>query len=101
MLVPSEKQMFVSMDVVFKEHEPYYGEPVDLTDVFPDLYVDNATELDNKTGGDKGEKDSDATSQNMIVGVIPIDDLQDDLGVIDARQEGMQGKQQEESNDNI
>jgi hypothetical protein len=48
--------MFVSMDVVFREHEPYYGEPVDLTNVFPNLYVDDATDLDNKTGEKKEKK---------------------------------------------
>jgi hypothetical protein len=34
---PAEKRMFVSMDVAFKEHESFYGEPTGLADVFPDL----------------------------------------------------------------
>ncbi|KAK1604216.1 hypothetical protein QYE76_027889 [Lolium multiflorum] len=55
--------------------------------------------LDNETGGDKGEEDSDATSQKTIVGVIPIDDVHDDVVELDARQEVVQGEQQEESND--
>jgi hypothetical protein len=35
----------------------------------------------------------------MIVGVIPIDDVHDDVVELDARQEVVQGEQQEESND--
>jgi hypothetical protein len=93
---PSERRMFVSMDVVFREYEPFYGESVDLTDVFPDLYVKDVADLDK---GDQGEEKSDASSQKMIVGVIPIDDVHDDMGVTDASQEVVQGEQQEESND--
>ena len=34
--------MFVSMDVVFREHEPFYGEPTDLTnDSRPSSYSGN------------------------------------------------------------
>ena len=44
--------MFVSMDVVFKEHEPFYGEPVDLTDVFPDSCPCNVLDMD-ETWGEK------------------------------------------------
>ncbi|KAM3231411.1 hypothetical protein ACQJBY_061539 [Aegilops geniculata] len=62
--------MFVSMDVVFREHEPFYGEPTDLTDVFPDLFTDNMLDADCGTGGDKEEGDDDTTSKGMIIGVI-------------------------------
>jgi hypothetical protein len=64
----SEKRMFVSMDVVLREHEPYYGEPIDLTDVFPD-YV---TGLDNERWGDGSREDNDVAPEKMIVGVIPV-----------------------------
>ena len=66
------------------------------------MYVDDAIDLDNETGGDKEEEeeeDSDVTSQEMIIGVIPRDNVQDDRDVIDAEQEVVQGEQQEESND--
>ena len=71
----SEKRMFVSMDVVFREHVPFYGEPVDLTDVFPDLYVNDVTDLNNEIGEYKGEEDNEATSRNMIIGVIPAGEI--------------------------
>ena len=67
---PSERRMFVSMDVVFREHEPFYGEPTDLTDVFPDLFTDNLLDADCGIGGDKEEGDDDTTSKGMIIGVI-------------------------------
>ena len=42
--------MFVSMDVVFREHEPFYGESVDLSDVFPDSFTDDLLDADYETG---------------------------------------------------
>lgn len=39
---------------------------------------------DSGTGGDDSREDSDAISQKMIVGVIPMEDVHDDMGVIDA-----------------
>jgi hypothetical protein len=39
------------------------------------LYVNNVATLDNDTCGYKEEEDNDATSQKIIVGVIPIDDV--------------------------
>ena len=47
---PSEKRMFVSMDVVFREHEPFYGGSVDLSDVFPDSFTDDLLDADYETG---------------------------------------------------
>ena len=73
---PSERRMFVSMDVVFREQEPFYGEPTDLTDVFPDLFANENLDADCETGGDKEEED-DATSRKMIVGVIPVETEQE------------------------
>jgi transposase InsO family protein len=40
---PSERRMFVSMDVTFRENVPFYGEPTDLTDVFPELFNDDSS----------------------------------------------------------
>jgi hypothetical protein len=34
---PTERRLFVSMDVIFREFEPFYGEKTDLTSLFPDL----------------------------------------------------------------
>lgn len=50
---PSERRMFVSMDVVFRENEPYYGEPVDLTGVFPNLFFDDASDAHMETGEER------------------------------------------------
>ena len=50
---PSERRMFVSMDVVFREHESFYGEPTDLSDVFPDLFTDKNLDVDCETGETK------------------------------------------------
>jgi transposase InsO family protein len=71
---PSARRMFVSMDVVFREHEPFYGEATDLTDVFPDLLSNDIPSLDCKAGEDKEEKDSDEASHEVVVGVIPDED---------------------------
>ena len=65
--------MFVSMDVIFREHESFYGEPTDLTDVFPDLFInDIISNTDCETGEDKEEEDNCAASRKMIVGAIPV-----------------------------
>jgi hypothetical protein len=43
------------MDVVFREYQPFYGEPVDLSDVFPNLYVNDIPGMDSETGETKKE----------------------------------------------
>jgi hypothetical protein len=68
---PTEKRMFVSMDVVFKEHESFYGEPTDLADVFPELFNGDISDTDFETGGDKVQEDNGGASTDMIVGAIP------------------------------
>jgi hypothetical protein len=85
------------MDVVFREYEPFYGEPVVLTDVFPDLYINGVTDLGNQTGGDEGEEGSDAASRKMIVGVIPTGDEPDGRNedTSNVEQDHTQGEQQE------
>jgi hypothetical protein len=94
---PSERRMFVSMDVVFREHEPFYGEPTDLTDVFPDLFTHDVSEIDYETGGDKEGKDKNATSEEMIVGVIPADDV----SMLEIEQGQVHGEQQDTSNERL
>jgi hypothetical protein len=42
---PSERKMFVSMDVTFRELEPYYSGRPDLSDLLVDTVSDNAPEL--------------------------------------------------------
>ena len=69
--------MFVSMDVTFRENVPFYGEPTDLTDVFPDLFNDDSSDGVFRTGGYERREDNDAASQKMIVGVIPTEDEPD------------------------
>ena len=48
---PSEKRKFVSMDVTFRESEPFYGEPTDLSLLFSDL-----DHLHSVADGHEGEK---------------------------------------------
>ena len=48
---PSAKRMFVSMDVTFRESEPFYGEPTDLSLLFPEL-----DHLHSVKDGHEGEK---------------------------------------------
>ena len=72
---PSEKRMFVSMDVIFREQVPFYGEPDDLTDVFPDLFSSDVSDLDNETGREQeGEESNSTPSREMVVGVIPLEE---------------------------
>ncbi|WVZ85689.1 hypothetical protein U9M48_032584 [Paspalum notatum var. saurae] len=58
---PSERRLFVSMDVTFRESEPFYGEKTDLSSLFSDLDYDI-------TGGDcqEGEKEALDNENNDI-----------------------------------
>lgn len=93
---PSERRMFISMDVTFRENAPFYGEPTDLTDVFPDLFNDDSSDGVLRAGGDERREDNDATSQKMIVGVIPTGDEPDgrDEDTSNTEQDHTQGEQQ-------
>lgn len=66
--------MFVSMDVVFRENEPFYGEPTDLTDVFPDLFSNDISDAECAAGGEREEKDNNGAYQEVIIGLIPAED---------------------------
>ena len=81
------------------------GEPPNLTNVFPDLFNDDSSDGVLRTGGDERREDNDATSQKMIVGVIPTGDEPDgrdenepdgrDEDTSNAEQDHTQGEQQE------
>jgi hypothetical protein len=51
--IPTERRLFVSMDVTFRESEPFYGEKTDLTFLFPDL--DSPTMVDVSREGENGD----------------------------------------------
>jgi hypothetical protein len=93
MLVSFGEENVVSMDVTFRENVPFYGEPTDLTDVFPELFNDDSSDGVLRTWGDKRREDNDATSQKMIVGVIPTGDEPDgrDEDTSNAEQDHTQG----------
>jgi hypothetical protein len=67
-----------------------------LTDVFPDLFNDDSSDGVLRIGGDERREDNDATSQKMIVGVIPTGDEPNgrDEDTSNAEQDHTQGEQQ-------
>jgi hypothetical protein len=90
---PSERRMFVSMDVVFREHEPFYGEPTDLTNVFPDSFANDISDME--TGGDKEKEKDDAASRKVIFGAVP----DEDVSVLETEQGKAQEGQDDTSNE--
>ena len=65
---PSERRIFVSMDVTFRESVPFYGEKTDLGSLFIDL--------DPSNGSEEGEKmesnvETKANEKSVMVGLIP------------------------------
>lgn len=97
---PSEKRIFVSLDVIFREHESFYGQPTDLSDVFPDSFSNDVLDAYCETRGDnKGEEDYQAPRE-MIVATIPTGDVHDgDEGTVEPEQEQEHGDQQCISNE--
>ena len=68
---PSEKRRFVSMDVTFRESEPFYGESTDLSLLFGEL-----DHLHHVQDGQEGEKDvSHNQGDSMDVGTNSDDDV--------------------------
>jgi len=63
---PIGKKLFVSMDVTFRESEPYYAQPWDL-DLFLEEFS-SVTEGDSREGENEGVDDA---KQKVIVGTIP------------------------------
>jgi hypothetical protein len=72
---PTERHLFVSMDVTFRESEPFYGEKIDLTFLFPDL--DSPTMADVTWEGESGDLRNGSHGQQpskmeaMIGGWVP------------------------------
>ena len=68
---PSERRTFVSMDVTFRESEPFYGEKTDLSMLFEELDQQKNIEV-----GQEGEKSilasPDQHTQQPFVASIPI-----------------------------
>ena len=69
---PSERRTFVSMDVTFRESEPYYGEKTDLNVLFEGLDHPLSSQV-----GQEGENEQVAPrvvhpASSIIVGTIPI-----------------------------
>ena len=64
------------MDVVFREHEPFYGEATDLTDVFPDLLSNDVPSSDCEAWKDREEKDNHEASREVVSGVIPAEEME-------------------------
>jgi len=66
---PTERRLFVSMDVTFRESEPYYGEKTDLSSLFesdnPSMGVDDIEELLEK-------EDNQSRETEVITGLIPL-----------------------------
>src|SRR5664279_3304160 len=66
---PSERRTFVSMDVTFRESEPFYGEPTDLNLLFAELDHPHSVK-----DGHEGEKAVSHTDDS--VGTNADDDVQ-------------------------
>jgi len=72
---PTERRLFVSMDVTFRESEPYYGEKTDLSSLFelgePSMSVYEQEGMDGiDVVQDNEGHQSRATK--VITGVIPL-----------------------------
>jgi hypothetical protein len=92
---PTEKRMFVSMDVTFRENETFYGESPDLTNVFPNLFTDDASVLRHETGEEGAS--IQVTSEDVIVGVIPryVSNDNQEKNLAEAHQDPRQGEELE------
>jgi len=66
---PVGKKLFVSMDVFFREFEPYYTKPWDL-DPFLEEFS-SVTESDSREGENGRVQDEGAAQREVVVGAIP------------------------------
>ncbi|CAO2199022.1 unnamed protein product [Urochloa humidicola] len=68
---PIGKRLFVSMDVTFREEEPYYTKKGDLDPFLEEL--SSVTESDNREGENKNSngQDDDVPHERVVVGTIP------------------------------
>lgn len=67
---PSQRRTFVSMDVTFRESEPYYGEKTDLSVLFEGL--DQLQPIQHGQEGEKVEEQCAHDATRFFVGSIPI-----------------------------
>jgi hypothetical protein len=61
---PTERHLFVSMDVTFRECEPFYGEKTDLSSLFSGL--DSPTMVDVSQEGENGDLHNASHEQQPI-----------------------------------
>jgi transposase InsO family protein len=61
---PTERRLFVSMDVTFRESEPFYGEKIDLSSLFSDL--DSPTMIDVSREAENGDLHNGSHGQQPI-----------------------------------
>ena len=66
---PVGKKLFVSMDVTFREFEPYYTKPWDL-DPFLEEFS-SVTESDSREGENGCVQNDEEAQEGVIVGAIP------------------------------
>lgn len=69
---PAEQRRFVSMDVTFREAEPFYGEKTDLSALFEDLDPSKCIE-DCQEGENTSNAREEEQQRTPIVGSIPVD----------------------------
>ena len=70
--MPLEKRLFVSMDVIFREEEPYYTKKGDLDPLLEEFSLvieSDSREGENENGDDL--KNDGVTHGNVVVGTIP------------------------------
>ena len=66
---PIGKKLFVSMDVTFREFEPYYTKPWDLDPFLKEL--SSVTESDSREGENGCVQNEGAAREEVIVGTVP------------------------------
>ncbi|CAD6271158.1 unnamed protein product [Miscanthus lutarioriparius] len=95
---PTERRLFVSMDVTFRESEPYYGEKTDLSSLFE---LNGQSSEDGQEGEDdidvpQDKEENQSRGSETITGLIPynvgnaqVNERQENMGNINihARQE--------------
>jgi hypothetical protein len=79
-------KLFVSMDVTFREFEPYYTKKGDLNQFLEEF--SSVNESDSREGENDYEHSSeDNNTQDEIVGTIPSSQVDDAIRTVDAANE--------------